>query len=62
MKTSDFDYDLLERFIAQTPVEPRDASRLMVVHRDSGEIEHRVFRDVVDYLRPDDLLVLNQTP
>ncbi|MBN1657970.1 MAG: tRNA preQ1(34) S-adenosylmethionine ribosyltransferase-isomerase QueA [Anaerolineae bacterium] len=61
MKTSDFEYNLPERLIAQTPVEPRDASRLMVVHRDRDEIEHRVFRDVIDYLRPGDLLVLNQT-
>ena len=61
MKTNDFEYELPERLIAQTPVEPRDASRLMVVHRDSGEIEHRVFHDVTDYVRPGDLLVLNQT-
>jgi len=61
MKTSDFDYDLPPDLIAQTPVEPRDASRLMVVHRATGQIEHRPFRDVGDYLRPGDLLVLNQT-
>jgi S-adenosylmethionine:tRNA ribosyltransferase-isomerase len=61
MKTSDFDYELPQELIAQTPVEPRDASRLMVVHRDSGQIEHRIFRDVGAYLRADDLLVLNQT-
>jgi S-adenosylmethionine:tRNA ribosyltransferase-isomerase len=61
MKTSDFDYELPQGLIAQTPVEPRDASRLLVVHRDSGELEHRVFRDVGEYLRPGDLLVLNQT-
>ena len=61
MKTSDFDYQLPESSIAQTPAEPRDASRLFVLHRDNGRIEHRIFRDVGDYLRPGDLLVLNQT-
>ncbi len=60
-KTSDFDYDLSESFIAQTPVEPRDSSRLLVLHRNTGELEHRIFRDVGSYLRPNDLLVLNQT-
>ena len=61
MKTSDFDYNLPESSIAQTPVEPRDSSRLLVLHRDKGEVEHRIFRDVGDYLRAGDLLVLNQT-
>ena len=61
MKTSDFDYDLPESFIAQTPVEPRDSSRLLVLHRDTGQLEHRLFRDIGAYLRPDDVLVLNQT-
>lgn len=61
MKTSDFDYNLLETSIAQTPAEPRDSSRLLVLHRGTGEIEHRIFRDIDDYLRADDLLVLNQT-
>lgn len=61
MKTSDFDYNLPESSIAQTPAEPRDASRLLVLHRNNGRIEHRIFRDVGDYLRPGDLLVLNQT-
>jgi S-adenosylmethionine:tRNA ribosyltransferase-isomerase len=61
MKTSDFDYNLPESFIAQTPVEPRDSSRLMVLNRTSGQIEHRIFRQIGDYLRPGDLLVLNQT-
>ena len=61
MKTSDFDYDLPETSIAQTPVEPRDSSRLLVLHRDTGELEHRIFREVVDYLRAGDLLILNQT-
>jgi len=61
MKTSDFDYDLPESSIAQTPAEPRDSSRLLVLHRDTNELEHCIFRDVTDYLNPGDLLVLNQT-
>ena len=61
MKTSDFDYDLPEFSIAQTPAEPRDSSRLLVLNRGTGELEHRIFRDVTDYLQAGDLLVLNQT-
>jgi S-adenosylmethionine:tRNA ribosyltransferase-isomerase len=61
MKTSDFDYHLPESSIAQTPAQPRDASRLLVLNRESGNLEHKIFRDVVSYLRPNDLLVLNQT-
>ncbi len=61
MRLSDFDYHLPPEFIAQTPVEPRDASRLLVLHRDTGALEHAVFRDIGKYLRPGDLLVLNQT-
>lgn len=61
MKTSDFDYNLPESSIAQTPAEPRDSSRLLVLHRDTGELEHRIFRDIGDYLHAGDLLVLNQT-
>jgi S-adenosylmethionine:tRNA ribosyltransferase-isomerase len=61
MKTSDFDYYLPESSIAQTPAEPRDSSRLLVLHRDTGELEHRIFRDIGDYLRSGDLLVLNRT-
>ncbi|HNN13172.1 MAG TPA: tRNA preQ1(34) S-adenosylmethionine ribosyltransferase-isomerase QueA [Anaerolineales bacterium] len=61
MQTSDFDYNLPESSIAQTPAEPRDSSRLLVLHRQSGEVEHRFFRDVRDYFKPGDLLVLNQT-
>ena len=61
MKTSDFDYKLSESSIAQSPIEPRDSSRLLILHRDTGEIEHRIFRDIGDYLRAGDLLVLNQT-
>ncbi|MBV6396846.1 MAG: S-adenosylmethionine:tRNA ribosyltransferase-isomerase [Anaerolineales bacterium] len=61
MKTSDFDYNLPESSIAQTPAEPRDSSRLLVLHRGNGKLEHRIFRDVTDYLNAGDLLVLNQT-
>jgi len=61
MHTSDFDYNLPESSIAQTPAEPRDSSRLLVLHRDTGEVEHKIFRDVKSYLRAGDLLVLNQT-
>ena len=61
MKTSDFDYHLPPASIAQTPVEPRDSSRLLVLNRKTGTLEHRVFREITAYLRPGDLLVLNQT-
>ena len=61
MKTSDFDYHLPPELIAQTPVEPRDRSRLMVLHRGSGSIEHHCFREVVDYLQSGDTLVFNNS-
>jgi S-adenosylmethionine:tRNA ribosyltransferase-isomerase len=61
LNTSDFNYLLPESSIAQTPLEPRDSSRLLVLHRDSGQLEHRIFRDLSGLLRPNDLLVLNQT-
>ena len=61
MQTADFNYHLPESSIAQTPLEPRDSSRLLVLHRDTGTLEHRIFRELGDYLRPNDLLVLNQT-
>lgn len=61
MKTSDFDYHLPESSIAQTPAEPRDSSRLLILHRDTGKIEHRIFRNLGLFLGPNDLLVLNQT-
>ena len=61
MKTSDFDYELPEELIAQTPVEPRDHSRLMVVHRATGEREDKHFYDIIDYLNPNDALVINET-
>jgi S-adenosylmethionine:tRNA ribosyltransferase-isomerase len=59
--TKDFDYHLPGELIAARPLAERAASRMLVVHRDSGEVEHRMFRDFPDYLRPDDLLVLNDT-
>lgn len=54
-----FDYDLPTSFIAQTPTEPRDASKLLVMDRATGEVSHRIFRDIVDLLRPSDVLVFN---
>jgi S-adenosylmethionine:tRNA ribosyltransferase-isomerase len=61
LKTSDFDYHLPESSIAQTPAEPRDSSRLLVLHRSTGDLEHKVFRDIKSYFKAGDLLVLNQT-
>ena len=61
MNLTEYDYILPEDLIAQYPAEPRDTSRLMVVHRRSGQIEHRTFRNIVDYLAPADTLVLNRT-
>jgi S-adenosylmethionine:tRNA ribosyltransferase-isomerase len=61
VKTSDYEYDLPEELIAQTPIEPRDASRLMVVNRSTGDIGHQRFRDLSTFLRPGDLLVHNDS-
>jgi S-adenosylmethionine:tRNA ribosyltransferase-isomerase len=61
LKTTDFDYHLPESSIAQTPSEPRDSSRLLVLHRETGALEHKIFRDIKAYLKAGDLLVLNQT-
>ena len=61
MNLAEFDYTLPEDLIAQYPAEPRDASRLMVVHRRGGAIEHRTFRDIAGYLAPADTLVVNRT-
>ncbi|MCU0606920.1 MAG: tRNA preQ1(34) S-adenosylmethionine ribosyltransferase-isomerase QueA [Candidatus Edwardsbacteria bacterium] len=61
MRLADFDYALPPELIAQRPAEPRDSSRLLVLSRDSGAVEHRAFRDIADYLRPSDLLVINTT-
>ncbi|HSJ03362.1 MAG: S-adenosylmethionine:tRNA ribosyltransferase-isomerase, partial [Verrucomicrobium sp.] len=61
MLTSDFDYQLPQELIASEPLADRSASRMLVVHRDTGVLEHRSFKDLKEYLRPDDLVVLNDT-
>lgn len=61
LRTKDFHYDLPQDLIADRPLAERSASRMMVVHRDSGQIEHKMFCDLPDYLTPEDLLVLNDT-
>lgn len=61
MKTSDFFYNLPEELIAQTPVEPRNSSRLMILSRDSGAVEHKHFYNLPEFLKPGDCLVLNDT-
>ena len=61
MEVKDFYYDLPEELIAQDPLEKRDESRFMVIHRDTGEIEHRKFHDIIEYLNPGDCLVINDT-
>ncbi len=71
MRTDDFDYNLPEELIAQAPAEPRDSCRLLVVDRKGsqagtplehgGTVEHRIFRDIIDYIEPGDVLVINQT-
>ena len=61
MKTSDFDYYLPEELIAQTPIKDRDHSRLLVMDRETGKLEHKIFTDIIDYLNPGDVLVINNT-
>ncbi len=61
MKTSDFYYDLPQELIAQDPLEDRSSSRLLVLDRESGKTQHRVFRDIIEYLNPGDCLVVNNT-
>lgn len=61
MKRSDFYYDLPQELIAQTPVEPRDSSRMLAVNKNTGEYSHRVFSDIIDYINPGDCLILNNT-
>lgn len=61
MRTDDFDYNLPDELIAQSPAEPRDSCRLLVLHRGDGSIDHRIFRDIIDYLEPGDVLVANKT-
>lgn len=61
MNVSDFDYELPESFIAQTPVEPRDSSRLMILNKETATIKHSIFHNIIDYINPGDVLVLNNT-
>lgn len=61
MDLKDFNYDLPKELIAQDPLEDRSSSRLMVLHKDTGRIEHKIFRDIIDYLNPGDCLVINDT-
>ena len=61
MKTSDFYYDLPQELIAQDPLEDRSGSRLLVLDRETGKREHRIFRDIIEYLNPEDCLVINDT-
>lgn len=61
MKTSDFYYNLPEELIAQTPIEPRNASRLMILNKKSGTVEHKIFKDLTGYLNEGDCLILNNT-
>ncbi|MDZ4064342.1 MAG: S-adenosylmethionine:tRNA ribosyltransferase-isomerase, partial [Coriobacteriia bacterium] len=61
MRTDDFDYELPSGMIAQSPIEPRDSCRLLVLDRSSGQIDHRTFTDLPEYLRPNDVLVVNET-
>lgn len=61
LKTSDFDYNLPQERIAQTPMEPRDHARLLVYHRETDATEHKHFYDILEYIKPGDLLVVNQT-
>ena len=61
MKLSQFNFDLPEELIAEYPTESRDESRLMVVHRKTGKIEHKHFRDVIDYIDEGDVMIMNNT-
>ena len=61
MQTKDFDFYLPEELIAQDPLEDRSSSRLLKVNKETGEWEHRIFKDVVEYLQPGDCLVINNT-
>lgn len=61
MKVTDFDYNLPEELIAQVPIKNRDESRLMVLDKETGSIEHKQFKDIIEYLNPGDCLVRNNT-
>ena len=61
MRTDDFDFELPEELIAQTPLDKRDSSKLLVLNKNNGAIEHKYFTDIIDYLQSGDVLVLNDT-
>ena len=61
MKVSEFDYELPEELIAQTPIKKRDESRLMVLDKENKKIEHKIFKDILEYLKPGDVIVRNNT-
>ena len=61
MKLSEFNYDLPKELIAQTPIEKRDEARLMVLDKNNKSVEHKIFKDILDYLKPGDCLVRNNT-
>ena len=61
LKTSDFFYELPEELIAQTPASPRDSAKMLVYHSKTDKVEHKIFRDILDYLTPNDVLVINNT-
>ena len=61
MKLSEFEFKLPANLIAEFPADQRDESRLMVVHRDTGKIEHKTFKDVIDYFDDGDVMVMNNT-
>ncbi|MEG2453744.1 MAG: S-adenosylmethionine:tRNA ribosyltransferase-isomerase, partial [Clostridia bacterium] len=61
MKRTDFYYDLPEELIAQTPIEPRDSARLLIMNKETGALSHTIFNKIGDYLKAGDLLVINNT-
>ena len=61
MKTSDFNYDLPQELIAQVPLKDRQKSRLMILNKNTGKVEHKIFENIIDYLNKGDTLVLNDT-
>ena len=61
MKLTDFNYNLPEELIAQTPIQKRDESRLMLLDKNTGEIQHKIFKDIIDYLEPGDCIIKKYT-
>ena len=61
MKLSEFNYDLPEELIANYPCDNRDEAKLMVIHRDTGKIEHKLFKDLINYFEEDDVMIMNNT-